>query len=227
MATYQQIQNDVEGWLRDLPTSTLSAIPGLVNDALLDLQRYHGWRCMEKSTTFVTSGVVALGTIARFRGAHGQPYRISGLDGTRTPMDWLDSLQSLSDLYGTSALVVPGEPNHVYIAGVDDDNTASLEAWRPPDTLSDWNDGNYRIQVSYYQFVAPLAAPTDSNWFTTNCTEALRLLTLYRAHALNLDESRAQQYYQMAQQSLMDARKLERSSRGGARTFSYRTGSKR
>lgn len=222
MSTYLQIQNDVKGWLRDLPADTLSAIPGLVNDALRELQRWHGWRCMETSATLTTTPASAtLGTIARFRGVNGAPYRISAVDGARTPMGWLDSLPQLSNIYKTGET---GRPRHLYIAAVADDLTATLQAWPNTDSGSDWGDGEYRIQVGWLQFLPALTAPDDTNWFTINGTEALRLLTLWRAHALNLDESRAAQYLQMAQTAAGDLRRQERTSRGGAGTLTYATG---
>ena len=70
-------------------------------------------------------------------------------------------------IYGTFTEGDNSFPSVLLIAPPNDNlNTSYMEIYPLPDGLSDWPDGEYRIQIPYFQFLPSLSANSDSNWLT-------------------------------------------------------------
>lgn len=199
MATFSAIQADVATWLRDLPSDTVTAIPGLINEAIRLAQQSYNFDCMSYTETDVTvAGSHDLATIVRMKapkaGPDGRP-RLIAADGTSSFMEWAPTREGLLKRYGTSGV---GEPKYLYISAVET-NSVDIEVWPLSDGLSDWNDGQYRIEIPTWTYLPDLVSAGATNWFTFNALAYVRFFTLGRASLLNLEEERGMAYMQLAE----------------------------
>lgn len=80
-------------------------------------------------------------------------------------------------------------------------NDSTFEVYPLPDGLSDWPDGEYRIQVPAFTYFPNLVANTDSNWLTLNPHGEHFVIDWATAQAFGLDWDTAhqQQYTAMAE----------------------------
>lgn len=70
-------------------------------------------------------------------------------------------------IYGTYNEGDNGFPvGMLVVPPTDNDNDSTLQVYPLPDGLSDWPDGEYRIQIPYFRYLPNLIQTTDSNWLT-------------------------------------------------------------
>ena len=83
--------------------------------------------------------------------------------------------------YSFPAIIVLAPPTTVL------NNDAQFGVYPLPDGLSDWPDGEYRIQIPVYQYFANLVTPGDSNWLCQNPHGEHFILEWATAEAFALD----------------------------------------
>lgn len=212
MATFLEIKNDVAALVIDTPTSVISAIPTLVNEAIRSMQRDYNYRAMEQSSAFVTAeGVLELGTIANFKEYRDKgPYMLKKLTRARK---LLTALGPDIDQAVLSSSDYPEEPefisNSVNVStGV---WTFSLAPY--PDTNSDWDDGNYRIIIPSYVYTADLTLDGDNNWFTNNARDYIVYKATGEAFGRDWDYDSMAIWLQRASEKLKEIRKADKLNR--------------
>lgn len=174
MTTYAQLQTAVEGRVIDLPTFVSTAVPGLINSALLEIQQGHNFRVMEAilnaQQTVVADGHELADLPDRFKEFRGDPYLITDAGDVK----WLSIAAERQSVVGEFAADFEGEPKLLLVGEPSDDaGTAIIEVHPLPDGLSDYTNGEYRIYIPYWRYVTPLTADGDTNWFTENAKEYL------------------------------------------------------
>lgn len=82
-------------------------------------------------------------------------------------------------------------------------NDSTFAVYPLPDGLSDWPDGEYRIQIPCFQYFPNLVQNTDSNWLTLNPHGEHFIIdwATAMAFALDWDTAHQQQFQAMAELS--------------------------
>lgn len=195
--TYSELQSRVNTRVIDLPTAVQSEVPLLVNEALYELQTRHNFKVMEAEmgaftqiynrvlqtgapanpvqpalfnwpyqSTSIANLSVQVNVAGGFKEFDGEPTFVRYQDGS---VRFITIAPARRSIYGTFTEGDNSFPNVILLAPPSDSsNNTLLEVYPLPDGLSDWPDGEYRIQIPYFQYVAPLVNPTDSNWLTMN-----------------------------------------------------------
>ena len=195
MATFLEIQQRVEKWLRDVPADTVAEIPTLINEAQRELQRQHNFRAMQAAAAFTTVAASnTLGTISDFKEPRKRPYWTDN-DGSTHEMQWQPSLDYLIQRYDNTSV---GAPGFVFWGSTDGSSVVTLQVYPKSDSLSQFDDLEYRVAVPYWNYLPALSADSDTNWFTNKADKYLRLHALGWATLLNIDEERGMVYLRAA-----------------------------
>lgn len=169
MATFSDLQADVQVRIIDLPPRVTAAVPYLINQAIKRLCRRHNFKAMEQELSLTTAvGVNTLTTsvASTFKELRGKPYRVDYTQGQATPLGMVAKADALR-VYGNASS--PGQPEVVVDGGI-----AALTGLRTfltypyPDGHSDYPDGEYRIQLPIWAYPVDLSAGSDTNWFVAN-----------------------------------------------------------
>lgn len=185
MATFAELQTRVTRRIIDLPSAIVAEVPSLINTALMQLQTKHNFKVMEAQinavTVKLTQGLVTPITLLpillpnltytypAFKSFRGEPFGLRATDGKLIPMQHTESNRVLFGPYGFQNVTNPtiGIPRLVYAQiSADDFNTRSFVVSPVPDGNSDYSDGEYRIFIPYWRYLAPLVNAGDHNWFT-------------------------------------------------------------
>lgn len=209
MADFATIKSKVESYVLDLPSSTQALVGDWVNKAVRDAEVEHNFLHMAAEQTFITApGVRVLGSKPTLWKARRTAPRLLFNDGGDEEIYWAPSGSEMVRVYDTGDPDDAGTPEFLL------ETITELEVYPFPDSDSDYSDGNYRVQVPYWSFSAPLSADGDINFFT----EAGEWYTIFAATAealmFNRDEPRAVQYIERAAQQLA---KLVRTDKGAKR----------
>lgn len=221
MANFTTLQTRVKRRVIDLPTAVTAEVPTLINEVIRDLADEHNFRVMEAEATFTTAdGTRLLGTIADLKEIRSKPYiRIGqgGALGTRN-IAFIPTKVEVVKLYSIDDTAAAGEPRHLLQIVKDKDTVADFEVYPFPNTASQWNDGNYRVVIPYWKYLADLSDDADTNWFTTNVVQYIVLEATSRAFYLNWDENRGALWSERAAVHGRRAVKVDKRSRLGRST---------
>lgn len=211
MATFSAMQSRVQSELIDVPSSLVALVPTWINAGILWVQAQHNFQVMQAETVYVTPAVSQtnpthiLGQIpSDWKCKRENPYFVTFL-GVPYRMGWQ---ASRPDMYrkweaadvnqiGMPADLLIGEPvNSTYPDPSNPDNELAdlnIEFYPYSDGSSDWSDGNYRIHLPYFRYLAPLVASGDQNWFTQDGpgAEFCVRYAVTQGFLFNEDESRA------------------------------------
>lgn len=213
-ATFSEMQASVKTWIVDLPTEVVAEVPKIINRVLRTMQQKHNWRVMEASAELVTTaGEHELGTIADFKEIRARPW-LRFDDGGDAEIEWASSGSDLTRLYSRNDSVTDvGRPELLYLASLDEDNVPSFEVYPYPDGNSDWDDGEYRVNIPYWKYLPELVGSNDTNWFMNNCETYVLQASVAEAFAFNLDDEHSVLWLQRAQAPLMDALRQDKRGR--------------
>lgn len=193
MATFAEIKTRVERRVIDLPTSVQNEVGTLVNEALRTIQTRHNFKVMEAEsgpTVTTEDSHTLLAVPSDFKEYRKKPYVLRD-DGDSYPIQVLHSRGTVIRLFGDEANRDEGEPLVLLDAEPSDEaGTRNWEVWPYPDGNSDYSDGEYRVVVPYWKYLAALSADSDTNWFTVNAEEWLVNRATSEAFFLDWDEQR-------------------------------------
>ena len=173
MATFGDVQEQVvslwSGFV-DVPEDILRNVAKYVNLAQQHAQDHHYFRCMELLLSAnTTPGAILLvakpTSQGRWREWRDRPYLLRN-DGYYEHLDWLPA-EFDTRIYYSQAAADTGPPRYLYETATD------IQIFPLPDANSDYGDGNYRVRVPYFGYLADLSTITDVNWFTTNAEQYL------------------------------------------------------
>ena len=212
---FSEIQDKVEFWLLDLPAGVAAEIPGWINEAVREACSRHNFRCMEAELLPVTQNQQReLETKpALWKEARSDPYMYRQ-DGSTKELNWA---ASESDMIRTYAIQLPdegntaapdeGEPRYIL------ERETTFDVFPLPDQLSTWDNGNYRIVIPYWAYLASLVSDNDTNWFTDDHPYYLIWKATAIGFAANRDEERAEYYSKKAEEKFFVARSQDKKSR--------------
>lgn len=190
MATYLELQEKVLRNVIDQPQAVQDAVPGLINEALTDIQSRHDFEVM-KALLEATSADATRNLVAKpsnWLKPRGRPYWVPFGLGKDQRFDWAPNKAWLSN---RTTEQVEGAP-HWLLMGVpsDEAGTQQIELWPLSDGYSDYSDGQYRIKIPYWRTLTALSASGSSNWFTVNTPLYLEYRATASAFAIDWDEER-------------------------------------
>ena len=203
--TIDEIVTRVERRLIDLPTAVTAESITLVNEAIRSACKLHNFYQMKAEETFTTVNLTRkLGNVpARFKEVRDRPYLREGelgILGTR-PLRLLATLDEAIRDFPLDNLNDFGRPQAV-LREYDDDNTQD-EFWvfPFPDTSSNWDNGLFRVVVSYWRYPTALIT-TENNYFTDNWEEYLVDQATANGFDLGWAEKRAEKWQKKATDEL-------------------------
>lgn len=222
MPNFAALKSEVLALVIDTPTTVQSYVGSYVNRAIRSLQKRHGFKDMEASTTLTTTiSTRILGARpALWKQARGKPYFIGELDGF-AELEWTPQIGQAVALYGDNPDFDFGAPAALY----EDAVNLQFLVYPYPDGLSTNTDGEYRITVPYWSFTSDLVSDTDQNWFTDNAEDYIIYKAVSDAHFANQDEQRADVWAQRARQEFDEVKAADKDRRmGEVTTFVPYTG---
>lgn len=212
MATFAELQTQVQRRVIDLPSAVQQEVPSLINKAIRSLQNGHNFKVMEKTVSFTTvAGQRLLGSVpADWKEINGFPFSVPDLGRVRQ-MTLAANDQGPNTAWDKDD---EGYPLVLWIGDTtDDDGTYKFEVWPLPDGLSDYTDGEYRITIPYYRFLPALSDGGNTNWFTANGEEFIVAQATSDAFSLDWDEQRMAVWAQLAAGKKAEVVKLDKLQR--------------
>lgn len=199
MATFSAIQTRVQRIVIDLPAAVTTEVPSLINEAIRNLMKEHNFKVMEALTSdnlTVISTRALMSVPSDLKEYRDDPYIRYNLGGYR-PLTVAADRNSVMERYdfddeGEPRVLLDAEPTSSL-------NARSWEVWPLPDGNSDWDDGEYRISVPYWKYLADLSGDSDQNWFTVNAEEYIIEDAAARAFALDWDMEQEAVHMQKAE----------------------------
>lgn len=165
------IKNEVIANVIDLPPAVSAAVPKLINQAIRSAERRYNFKYMEGNTQFITTPLVStLGTILRFKEFRDRgPYVFQQFAPARQMKIGVSAGEVAQAWTLNTAL--PGDMPRWFRYSLDLSNTATILVDPFPDALSDWGDGNYRINVPHYVYSPTFASDADTSWLINNADD--------------------------------------------------------
>lgn len=194
MATFAELQTRVERNVIDLPSTVAAAIPQLINSAMKTIQTKHNFKVMETllPATTVLNTRVLVATPANWKEPHGDPWYVEDATGTKHRITWAPSREGFvgvpwwtvdDEQTSFPKFLLQSEPTN-------DAGGSNIEVWPLPDGASDYSNGEYRVVIPYFRYVAALTGDSSTNWFTVNADQYLEFEATQQAFAIDWDEDR-------------------------------------
>lgn len=213
MATFQELQTEVQTLLIDTPPATLALTPTWVNRAMRKLERKHNFKTMEFTVSLTTTAFTrVLGPLpTNWKQTRDNPYYSepqTGLSNPEWEMIWTDRANAGAN-WGSSDTEDFGSPR----ALVDHVETGNITIWPIPDGRAITSTGEYLVTIPYFGYVPDLSAPTDTNWFTLNAEEWIVYQATANGFYANEDEDRAQLWETRATKEMLEVVTLDKKRR--------------
>lgn len=204
------LRQRVKDYLIDVPAETENLIDTWINKAARQAQEKHNfWVMAENLSLTTTAGVRTLGSLpADWKERRADPWLHFGTDGS-AHIDWAVSEAQMIALYSEDDPDDKGEPVFILETG------ANFEVFPFPDGESRWDDGEYRVAIPYWAYLAELSQDGDTNWFTDNAEWYLLFFAVAEGMFFNREEERAAQYLQRATNEFERLRSQSKRSRLG------------
>lgn len=213
MPTFATLKTRVQARLIDVTPTITTEIGELVNTAVHNAQVLYNYKIMRAETALTTTEAdhrlpaSSTSIPTDWKESRADPYlRMgeAGIDGTKR-IDWAASEEEMVKLFSKDDPNDKGQPAFIYEKFEDD----IFEVYPVPDGQSQWTDGEYRLVIPYWKFLAELSADGDENWFTTNMAEYIKAEATARGFLLNWDEERASVYLKISEQERRKAEAAE------------------
>lgn len=204
MATFGELKTEVLTNLIDTPDAVQTYVGSYVNRAIRKLQTKHNFKAMETSATYTSvEGVRYIGyRSSRWKQARKSPFLTDNYGRTRQ-LYWSDEIEAKARYgtsttydYGAPRLIVENEVGHG-IEG-DDGIFSTFDLYPYSDGLSDYDDGEYRITIPYWNYLTVLGSDDETNWFSENAEQWIVYQATADGFYTNEDEGRAQMWEKRA-----------------------------
>lgn len=175
--TYTQLQSEVSDYATDLPTKVSTRLGEFVNRAIRFAMENHNFRVMEATKAYTTTASTrSLGSVpSDLKEWRDRPWYQDYDTAEAAGAGWhrmvhapnLEAIRAynLTDVdTGAPMFLLESDPSDQY-------NAMTLNVYPLPDGYSTWSDGEYRLYVPYYKYLADLSAAGDHNWLTDNGRE--------------------------------------------------------
>lgn len=200
MATYTEIQTRVTRRLIDLPTAVSTEVPALVNKAMRELQKRHNFD-VQRAETGLTSTTVSTRVVdsvpSDWKEVRRRPYYVTDL-GNVVPLIWAPSRSEAVDYFTYDDANDIGPPQLIAMGLPTTAGARNFEVWPYPDGASDYDDGEYQINIPYWRYLSDLSSGSDTNWFTVNAEDYLYAQAVAEGFKLDWDWENAALWEQQA-----------------------------
>lgn len=195
MATFQQLQERVAGYLIDTPAFTSGLVPSWINKAIRDAEDRHNYRHMERvfEATTVAGERVLAARPADWKMAREAPYLLHD-DGETKELGWAASREQMRRQFGEDNPQDAAEPRFIM-----DDAEDGLLVYPLSDSDSDYSDGEYRVRVPYWGYSPALTGGSSTNWWTDNREWYLVFYAAAEGFLANRDTQEATVYLERAE----------------------------
>ena len=200
MTTYTALQSRVLQIVIDTPTAVTTQVPTLVNEAIRTLQDRHGFKVCEAVTSVMQTTEatrVLAAAPSDWQKIREKPQLIDE-QGRVWDLNWSDIREDVERRFGTIAGGtytvgdLDGRPNTILQSEPSNElGGFNFEVFPLPDGLSLYTNGEYRIRIPYWKYLATLLSGGDQNWLTVNCANYIAYQAASDAFMLNWDEQRA------------------------------------
>lgn len=210
MSNFSTLKERVLRRVIDAPTAVQTEVPLLLNNALLAIQQRYNFEAMKRSASYITTeNTRLLGALpTRFKAWRDRPLLLPN-EGTNRNRDLL-SIQSDEDAQTEWGEDQTGRPSALALSTpTEDSGLSALNVYPLPDGLSDYSDGEYRIKLPYWGYVAPLASDGDTNWFTENAEEFLIFYATAEAFDVDWDDAAMTKYTAKREALFRQVRQLD------------------
>lgn len=168
MATFSSLKTKVQNRIIDSPTLITTEVGDLVNSAMADLQEAHSFRVMEAllEATTTASSHTLVAKPGNWKSDRGKPWWLD-VRGDKHPMDWAASREEVLVHYAQDSTTDVGDPKALLLGEPEDEaNAQTILVFPYPDGNSEQSDGEYRVKIPYWKYLADLSNDADENWFT-------------------------------------------------------------
>ena len=211
MVDFPTIQTRVNRRVIDLPTAVVAEVPDLVNKAIRKAGERHNFRIMEAESAMTTVVETRkLGDIpSDWKEKRGRPYLRQGQDGVLGTVlfHWSADKEDMIKRYNLDDPVDSGEPRFILLA------EAGTELWvfPFPGGESNWTDGEHRVVMPYYKFLAALTG-SETNWFTDNMEDYVVFWAVGQAFMMNWAPEQAAQLFTLASREFDIGKRMDKMS---------------
>lgn len=207
MANFTTLATRVQDRLIDSNAVITNETGEWINRAIKDLERKHNFPVMreEVAATTVASTRKLVNQPSDWKETRDRPYLRIGQGGLidTSRIDWAPSLDWLFiEGFRLDDTSETGDPTYILEEQISD---SAVEFWLWPfsDSSSQWNDGEYRIVIPYWKFLADLSG-TQTNWFTDNAEDYIVAKATAMGFSVNWDDARAAPWEARAAQERRD-----------------------
>ena len=225
---FAALQTRVKRRVIDLPTAIVTEVPDLINEAIREIEDLHNFRVMRTSVdaTTVEGTRKLVSKPSNFKAFRGRPYFTSDL-GIVTEMTIAPNIQAALKRYGVGTTDDRGTPKVLLEGEETEAGGSNIDVYPLPNGLSDYDNGDYRLTVPYWRYLAALSSDSDTNWFTVNAIPWVINKAVAEAFALNWDLAREAQWQAKAFVAQVAVLKLDkRTWLGGLNTLVPHRGAK-
>ncbi len=214
MSTLATLRTRVQARLVDVTASIVTETDELINAAIREAEETYNFRIMEASTELVTTVATrrlpasSTSIPTDWKESRAKPYLREGelgVLGTKN-IQWAPTIEEMVKLYSLDDPNDKGTPQFVF----EDFAADEFSAFPFPDGASQWTDGEYRVTIPYWKFLADLVDDGDTNWFTDNMTEYVRDMAVAKGFLLNWDEERAAGWLSLARAGFERGKKFDK-----------------
>ena len=208
--TYQELQDEVETNIIDLPAAVLAKVPTYVLRAVKTLQTKHNFKVMETEQTYNTVlSTRSIGSVpSNFKEWRLDPFFLDD-EGVWRKIILAPNVSAIRQSHIDDEDI--GYPLFLLESDASNDaNASTLLVYPLPDGNSDFDDGEYRIYVPYVKYLTALSAGGDSNWFTINADEYIINLATSYGFAADWDEQRMGIWAQLAENKFKEIVKRDK-----------------
>jgi hypothetical protein len=168
-----RLQRRLEPFLPDGDASVMRELILHINKAIRRAQEFYNFPGMALTWQVNTvTGVRALtGFPTLWKTSRGYPLLLDNTTSSFRELRWIKGDIDARRLYGNSTTIDQGAPRHILLT----EGFTGAEVYPYPDGRSDYGDGQYRLYIPYYGYLADLTAKGDTNFFTQGLGEQYTL----------------------------------------------------
>lgn len=198
MATLADLISRTQRRVIDLPPAVQTEVPQLVHSAYRRAQQQHNFQVM-KATLSANTVIDQRLLVAKpddWKEWRDKPYAIDNLGGS-WELGIADDMRAILTVYGNQD---DGRPFWLLLSDPDMFGAQDINVWPLPDGISDYPDGEYRLNIPYWRYLPNLTQSSDHNWITDNLEEYIVYHATREAFGLDWDEERMLVWTQKAQE---------------------------
>ena len=203
-----ELQTHVENYVLDITPGITSLIPIWLNEAVRKAATRHNFQFMKAEAAAETSEGERqlLARPARWKERRARPWLLRQ-DGSVREIEWAPTQSEMIRMYGQAAPaegsqnpIDDGRPRYLL------EELSHITVFPFPDNKADWDDGNYRVYIPYWELPASMESNSDTNYIAQHAPFYLIYSAASSGFFYNRDEERGNMYMQKAEREFRQLR---------------------